>query len=367
LSEHAGIDGLFSPVSLGTLTLANRAVVAPMTRLSASEEGEATPRMRHYYEQFARGGWGLVETEATYIDEEHSQCRANQPGLATPRQRDAWRAIVNAVHAHGAAIFVQLQHAGALSETRRQRAESVAPSAVAPRGKKPLPIPRALTGEEIARIHDHFAHAARLAIDAGFDGVELHGANGYLVDQFLTDYTNQRTDGYGGPVVNRIRFAVEALRAIRRAVPAGFPVGVRVSQHKTADPDYTWAGGEADAVTIFRALAEAGASFVHVGGQNAPSRANGNGSLLSGIARRTTGLLVIANGGLQQPEHARALLGSGDADLISLARGALANPDWPRRVRSGHPLSPFDPEMLRPVATLDNADAWQHQQRMPGR
>jgi 2,4-dienoyl-CoA reductase-like NADH-dependent reductase (Old Yellow Enzyme family) len=357
LSDGIGVDRLFEPVSLGRLTLANRAVVAPMTRLSATAEGEVTPQMRRYYEQFARGGWGLVETEATYIDEEHSQCRANQPGLATARQRDAWRTIVDAVHDHGAPFFVQLQHAGALADARN-RAGAVAPSAVEPRSKTRLPIPRSLTHEGIARIHDHFARAAELAVEAGFDGVELHGANGYLVDQFLTDYTNRRTDDYGGAVANRIRFAVEAVRAIRRVVPPAFPVGVRVSQHKTADPDYTWPGGEADAVTIFAALAEAGATFLHCGGQNAPSRARMSGAILSGLARRITGVPVMANGGLHQPERARALVASGDADLVSLARGALANTDWPRRVLAGLPLSDFDRAMIRPAATLDNAEAW---------
>ena len=155
--------------------------------------------MQRYYEQFASGGWGLIETEATYIDEEHSQCRARQPGLATTRHRDAWRLVVNAVHAHGAAIFVQLQHAGALAEARRYCADTLAPSAIEPRSRHPLPIPRELTSTGIARIHEHFARAAGLAIEAGFDGVELHGANGYLVDQFLTDYTNHRTDEYRRP------------------------------------------------------------------------------------------------------------------------------------------------------------------------
>jgi 2,4-dienoyl-CoA reductase-like NADH-dependent reductase (Old Yellow Enzyme family) len=365
LSEHIGIDDLFVPVRLGTLTLANRMVVAPMTRVSATEEGEATAQMCRYYEQFARGGWGLIETEATYIDQEHSQCRARQPGLATPTHRDAWRSVVNAVHAHGAAIFVQLQHAGALAEVRRDCAPALAPSAVEPRSRKPLPIPRELTYGEIVRIHIHFAEAARFAVEAGFDGMELHGANGYLVDQFLTDYTNRRTDEYGGPTANRVRFAVETVQAVRRVVPADFPVGVRLSQHKSADPDYTWPDGESDAETIFRALVEAGATFLHIGGQSAPSRTRG-GCVLSGLARRLTGVVVIANGGLEEPTRATSLVASGGADLLSLARGALANPDWPRRVRHGLPLMTFDPAMIRPVATLDNADLWHRAQHHLG-
>ena len=359
--DRAAYD-LFSPISLGALALANRVVVSPMTRISATETGEATAQMQRYYEQFARGGWGLIETEATFIDEEHSQCRVRQPGLATASHRDAWRFVVNAVHGHGAAIFVQLQHAGALAEARRYRADALAPSAIKPRSRNPIPIPRALTTGEITRIHEHFAWAAERAVEAGFDGVELHGANGYLVDQFLTDYTNRRTDKYGGPIGNRIRFAVEVVQAVRRVVPTGFPVGVRLSQHKTADPDYTWPGGESDAETIFRSLVDAGASFIHVAGRNAPSCTRG-GCVLSELAKRVTRVVVIANGGLEEPTRARALIASGGADLVSLARGALANPDWPRRVQSALPLKPFDPAMIRPVATLDNAESWQRDRR----
>jgi 2,4-dienoyl-CoA reductase-like NADH-dependent reductase (Old Yellow Enzyme family) len=223
-------------------------------------------------------------------------------------------------------------------------------------------VPRALAPAEIARVHEHFARAAAIACDAGFDGVELHGANGYLIDQFLTDYTNRRTDEYGGAVVNRIRFAVEALLAVCAAVPAGFPVGVRLSQHKTAHPDYTWPGGEADALTIFRAVAAAGASFVHVGGQSAPACAYDSGRRLCALAREAPSMVVIANGGLDAPDRARALIAGGETDLVSIARGALANSDWPHRVVSGLPLKTFDPAMIRPEATLDRAEAWRREQ-----
>ena len=344
------------------MRLRNRAVVAPMTRTSATAAGDATPQMLRYYEAFARGGWGLVESEATYIDDEQSQCRAGQPGLATPRQRDAWRPLVDSVHAHGACIAVQLQHAGALAEMPRDGISSVAPSAVEPRSRQPLPMPRALTRGEIARIHEHFARAARLAVDAGFDAVELHGGNGYLIDQFLTPETNQRTDEYGGPISHRVRFAVEAVHAVRAAVPRTYPVGVRVTQHKSADPGYTWAGGEEDVRTIVGALVAAGASFVHVGGQSVPARANGSGPLVCALAKALGGATVIANGGLEVPERAGAMLAAGDADLVSMARGALANPDWPHRVASGLPLRRFDPAMIRPVATLDRAEAWRQEQ-----
>lgn len=352
---------LFSTIALGTVTLRNRTVVAPMTRVSATEDGHVTDRIVAYYDEFARGGWGLVETEGTYIDAEHSQCRSRQPGMATATHRNAWLKVVEAVHAHGAAIFIQLQHAGALAEARRYRSETVAPSAVAPRSPKPLPTPRELTQVEIARIQENFGRAAVRAVEAGFDGVELHGANGYLVDQFLTDYTNLRTDRYGGSIANRIRFACETVDVVRSAVPAGFPVGIRLNQGKTNDPAYEWPGGEAEACEIFRSIVAAGASFLHIAGLNAPHPARGR-LMLPDLAKSVTSVAVIANGGLDDPARAEALLTTGRADLVSLGRGALANPDWPRRVAAKAPLAAYDPAMIKPVPTLENTDTWRKQQ-----
>jgi 2,4-dienoyl-CoA reductase-like NADH-dependent reductase (Old Yellow Enzyme family) len=332
-----------------------------MTRISAADDGCATDPMVAYYQEFARGGWGLVETEGTYIDDEHSQCKYRQPGLATGAHREAWRRVVDAVHAAGAAIFVQLQHAGALAEARTYRPDTVAPAAVPPRSRHPLPVPRALAQDDIASICDGFGRAASRAVDAGFDGVELHGANGYLIDQFLTDYTNPRTDHYGGAASNRVRFAAEAVRAVRRAVPDGFPVGIRLSQGKTHDPQYVWPGGENEAATVFRTIAAAGASFVHIGGPGGSLSSIGRRTLIE-IAREVTDVVIIANGGLHEPGRAGALLQSGGADLIAIARGALANPDWPRRVAADRPLAPYDPAMILPAPTLEQAAEWRRRQ-----
>src|SRR5262245_44030295 len=160
---------LFAATDIGTVKVSDRTAVAPMTRVSAADDGSITGAMAEYYEEFARGGWGLVETEATYIDTTYSQCRDRQPGMATPAQRETWRRIVDAVHAHGAAIFMQLQHAGALAEVQRNGAGSVAPSAVPPRSPKALPLPRELSSGEVEQICDSFAGAAARAVEAGFD------------------------------------------------------------------------------------------------------------------------------------------------------------------------------------------------------
>jgi len=201
------------PIGLGAVELANRFAVAPMTRVSATPDGVPTSEMADYYAAFAEGGFGLVITEGIYPDSSYSQGYLNQPGLSTPSQVEGWREITGRVHAAGRRIVAQLMHAGAISQGNPHSAELVGPSAVQPKGEMmpeyggqgSWPMPRALTAGEIEEVIAGFAAAAVRAYDAGFDGVEIHGANGYLLDQFLTVYTNQRTDTYGGPVANRIR------------------------------------------------------------------------------------------------------------------------------------------------------------------
>lgn len=206
-----------------------------------------------------------------------------------------------------------------------------------------------------------FVGAAIRAYRAGFDGVEVHGANGYLIDQFLTDYTNLRTDGYGGPVGNRVRLAAEVVAAIRAEVGPGFLVGIRLSQAKVNDFGYRWPGAAHDAEVIFTAAAEAGASYLHIASEGRDWREAAlldGGVTITGLARRVTGLPVIANGGLHDLARAARVLDDGHADLLSLARGALANPDLPNRLAQGLELFTFDDEMLQPMATLSNADRW---------
>jgi 2,4-dienoyl-CoA reductase-like NADH-dependent reductase (Old Yellow Enzyme family) len=202
------------------------------------------------------------------------------------------------------------------------------------------------------------------AKEIGFDGVEVHGANGYLLDQFLTRYTNQRADEYGGPVANRIRLTAEVIRAIRDAVGHDFCVGVRLSQTKVNDVEYRWPGGAQDAEVIYRAVADAGVSYLHIASEGRDwihTATLDNGTTLTALAREVTGLPVIANGGMHQPDQAAQVLAEGHADVLSLGRGALANPDFPTRLAEGAPLEQFDYEMLHPLATLDNAERWRQQ------
>jgi 2,4-dienoyl-CoA reductase-like NADH-dependent reductase (Old Yellow Enzyme family) len=365
---------LLQPIALAGLALRNRIVVAPMTRISATDEGVPTARMASYYSDFAHGGFGLIITEGIYPDQAHGQGYVRQPGLVTRAQTDAWRGVTENVHRAGGLIVAQLMHAGALSQCLDQ---TIAPSAVLPHGEKmsayrgagPFPLPRAMSREQIALAIAQFARAARNAEEAGFDGIEIHGANGYLIDQFLTDYTNVRDDEYGGDVTGRVRFAAEVLRCAKEAVADRLPIGIRLSQTKVNDFTYRWPGGRADAECIFAAVRDAGAAYVHLASEgrdwHETARLSRDGPTITEVARQVAGVLVIANGGMHEPALAESLLRDGHADLVSLGRGALANPDWPRRLAAGLLFEGFDDGMLEPLASLEQMDRWRAYEGTP--
>ncbi|MGW5385528.1 oxidoreductase [Nocardia sp. NPDC003963] len=363
------IHPVLSEVRIGALRLRNRAVVAPMSRVSTAGDGVPTAAMAEYYARFAAGGFGLITTEGTYIDAEFSQAYPDQPGIVTGQQIDAWRAVTDEVHAAGGAIALQLMHAGALVQGNRHSDRSIAPSAVRPKGVKmaayggegPFGLPGAATLADIRRILGGFAAAAERARVAGFDAVEIHGANGYLVDQFLTDYTNSRDDEYGGDPAGRVRFAVEVAGSARAAVGPEFPVGLRLSQTKVNDFGYRWSGA-AEAETIFRAVAGAGVDYLHLASEGRDwyeTAVLDTGETVTRLARSITGLPVIANGGMHAPDLARRVLGEGHADLVALGRGALANPDWPRVVATDARPVDFDRAMLEPAVTLAGQASWE--------
>ncbi|MFN3006580.1 NADH:flavin oxidoreductase [Mycolicibacterium wolinskyi] len=354
---------------VGTLTLDNKFAVAPMTRVSATPDGAATTEMADYYRDFARGGFGLLLTEGIYTDITHSQGYLNQPGLATDAHVQAWRPVTDGVHAHGVPIVAQLMHAGALSQGNAHGAGTVAPSAITPRGTMldeyggsgRWPTPQEMTRDEIDTVVSSFGDAAVRAQAAGFDGVEVHAANGYLLDQFLTVYTNTRDDEYGGGVANRIKLAARVLSEIRNRVAEGFLVGVRLSQTKVNDFTYRWPGGAADAEIIFATLAGTGADYLHIASEGRDfidTARFSDGRTITALAREVSGLPVMANGGMHDLRQASDVLEGGHADLLSVGRGALANPDLPRRVAAGEDLERFDHEMLSPMATIANARNW---------
>lgn len=353
---------LFRPLQLKGISLSNRLVVAPMTRISATPEGVPTETMVRYYQRFARGGFGLVITEGIYTDQAYAQGYTGQPGLSDLVQANAWQPVVEAVHAAGGRIFAQLMHAGALSQANRFRSDSVGPSAIQPKGMQmslyggegAYRLPRAMTDVDIDEAVKGFARAAKWACEvAGFDGLEIHGANGYLLDQFLTDYANRRTDVWGGELENRARLSVEVARAVRDAVGDRVPVGIRISQAKVNDFEHKWGDGADGAAMVFRRLVTAGLDYIHVTELEAwrPAFQDSDLSLASHARRAAPGITIIANGGLDNPDRAAQVLNEG-ADLIAIGKGALANPGWPNQVAERRPLRLFDPTLLAPLGTI---------------
>ncbi|MCC5036119.1 alkene reductase [Streptomyces sp. WAC 00631] len=332
---------LFSSYRLGGLTLPNRVVMAPMTRVRAAAGGLATPSMAAYYAQRATAG--LIVSEGVQPSVV-GQSNPGTPGLHTDEQVASWRQVTDAVHVSGGRIFAQLMHGGRVSHPATTGLQPVGPSAVpatgnvfTPSGPQPAPVPRALTADEVPEHARSYADAARRAVDAGFDGVELHGANGYLISQFLSSNANLRTDRYGGGIAGRIRFAVEAAAATADAVgPAR--TGIRLSPGGGF-----WGVEETDAAELNTALltelARLGLAYVHL-------EATAGEEVLRELRKTWPGTLImnptLPMGPRQTgPAEARHWLGPG-ADLISFGRGFIANPDLVERLRADLPLAPVD-------------------------
>lgn len=356
---------ILTPYDIKNFTLRNRLAVAPMTRVSATQTGVVTDTMARYYERFAKGGFGLVITEGIYTDRFFSQGYPFQPGLTDTEQTLAWRAVTDRVHVEETAIFAQIMHAGALSQGNRFNQCTAAPSAIRPKGEQmrfyygegKYPVPTAMTDENIADAIAGFAQAAkRSVLDAGFDGVEIHGANGYLLDQFLTDYTNHRNDRWGGNTQQRIGLILEVIKTVRETVGA-FPVGVRISQGKVNDFGHKWSNGEDDAEVIFGSLKDAGVDYIHVTEYEAwqPAFPCSSESLVALARRHAPGVVLIANGGLHDEEHFDAVRADG-ADILAIGKAALANPDYPNRLADRRPLAAFDASILGPIANIKESE-----------
>ncbi|MET9352744.1 alkene reductase [Streptomyces sp. NPDC006617] len=335
------MTSLFDSYRLGDLTLPNRMVMAPMSRVRAAEGGLATPSMATYYAQRATAG--LIVSEGVQPSLV-GQSNPGTPGLHTDEQVAAWRPVTAAVHANGGRIFAQIMHGGRVSHPDTTGLLPVGPSAVpavgevfTPTGPQPVPMPRALETAEVPEQARSYAEAARRAVDAGFDGVELHGANGYLISQFLSSNANLRTDRYGGPVAHRIRFAVEAVSATVEAVGAD-RTGIRLSPAGTF-----WGVEETEVLDLYTELltelASLGIAYVHL-------EATADEDLLVALRRVWPGTLVMnpvlpmgpKQTGRDDADH---WLGLG-ADLISFGRGFIANPDLVERLRTGLPVAPVD-------------------------
>lgn len=335
---------LFSSVRVGALTLPNRFVMAPMTRGRATADGVPTPRMAGYYG--SRAAAGLLVTEATAVAAE-GRGWLNAPGIHSDAQRAAWRPVTSAVHAAGGRIFLQLWFMGRVSHPDfLGGAQPVGPSPIAakgeahtPNGKRPYVVPRELSKAEIARIVQQYANAARAARGAGFDGVEIHAANGYLPDQFLRDCSNQRTDEYGGSPANRARFLLEVTQAVAAAwTPAR--VGVRISP----TGNYNDMQDSNPAVTfthVARAMNDLGLAYLHVSEPLPGSPMHVPLPPVTPAIRKAYRGTLIVNGGYDAAKAEQALA-DGAADLVAFGVPFLANPDFVRRVRTAAAMNAPD-------------------------
>ena len=351
---------LNTPIKLGHHTLNNRVVLPPLTRQRSAQPGDIpTDLMAEYYRQ--RAGAGFMVSEGTQI-EPRGQGYAWTPGIYSAAQIDGWRKVTDAVHAEGGVIFAQLWHVGRVSHNALQPggAAPVAPSAIQAMQAKAFietgpgvgeliqpPVPRALSVVEIEALVAYYAQAARNALDAGFDGVEIHSANGYLVNQFISAHSNQRDDDYGGSLHNRLRFLREIVEAVCKVVgPAR--LGVRFSPLFSGtdqdrvyiglveeDPHHTYI----EAIKVLEASGIAYVSIAEADWDNAPVLPD---TFREAVRSTFSGRIIYA--GRYTAERGAALVGAGLADLIAFGRPFIANPDLPQRIFNGWSLNPLREE-----------------------
>ncbi|HEV3426325.1 MAG TPA: alkene reductase [Paraburkholderia sp.] len=330
------MNTLFESVSVGRYTLQNRLVMAPMTRSRAQPDGTPGALAVEYYAQ--RASVGLIVTEGTQPSADGQGYLAT-PGIYTDAHVTGWKAITSAVHAKGGHLFIQLMHAGRMShpDNTPHHRQAVAPSAIAPgagmftaQGMQDIPVPRAMSVEEIQQTVADFAFAARRAIEAGADGVEIHGANAYLVQQFIAPSSNTRTDEYGGTIENRARFAIEVATAIAREIGAD-RTAIRLSPGMAL-----WGIDEGDeGPTLYRYLVgelnKLGLAYLHIAHQ-------GNEALLKDIRKIWTGTLILNRPGRPR-EQVGADANARVADLEAYGAMVLANPDFVERIRTNAPMN----------------------------
>lgn len=341
---------VLAPIHLAGMQLRNAVAVSPMSRMQANEDGTPSAEMAEYYARFARSGAGLVFSEALYVDDVASRAYFRQPGLVTQAQAYGWRKITDAVHEAGGRIIAQLQHGGRLAEPELNQAHLSSFDGVAAgntwQTNRPNKAARGATVDEIDRIVQAFANAARRAIDAGFDGVEIHGARGYLVDDFLSASTNKRDDDYGGSLDGRLKFPSDVVSAVRAAIGC-FPLSFNLSLYKMDDVTYKPPGGEAEIRHIVKSLRGSGADVIHVSTRNVLADEPWGRSLAATVKAAALDCAVIANGGIKTLEAAEAALGTAGASMVAVARAYLANPDWINRSRQQFPLQKYKPGLER--------------------
>jgi len=369
---------LFSPIKIAGMELSNRVVMAPMTRSFCGPSGVPSGAVADYYAARAAGGCGLIVTEGTVINMTDAHGYGGIPAICNDAQQAGWQRVTDAVHRAGGKIAIQLWHTGRLGHSRAMGGgQPLAPSALAADGMFkdfgdretlaadiPYEQPQAMSVEQIEQTCGEFAEAARRAKLAGFDAVELHGANGYLIHAFMNAQSNRRTDQFGGDMMGRSEFAVRVIQAVRVTI-GDLPLCIRLSQHAVNDYGWvTWADQE-ELEHCLQRLRAAGIDFFHSSGYRLEAPAFADGETFVSALKRLGGLPAIGSGGitysnttaesfagevaeLTDPAACESAIEQGECDLVAVGRAMIANPDWASKVGAGNwrDLVPFNAGML---------------------
>lgn len=338
-------DKLFEPVTIGAWNLKTRTAMAPMTRCFADDQtGVVGEDVVEYYRKRAADGIGLIITEGVVISP-RGKGNPGVPGIYSPAQIESWKKVTDAVHSEGGTIIAQIWHVGRV--THHELAGGLPPQApsaiqaegVVPRFRKPYDVPEEMTTGDIQEVIAQYAQAAKNAIEAGFDGVEIHGAHGYLIDQFNSDVSNHRTDKYGGDLAGRLTFMKEVLRAVIDAIGADRTL-IRFSALKMDNPDYMWEDPEAAIQTFLAAFNEVGVTMIHPSTMNFTQVIADNKTLHQLVRKHWKGIIVGV--GSLDAETAEKALEEGTIDVAAFGRPLIANPDFLHRVQQDESLVTYD-------------------------
>ncbi|WP_457575410.1 oxidoreductase [Desulfomarina sp.] len=350
-------DKIFSTFTIKNFTLKNRIGVAPMTRMSASPDGIPRQDVFDFLVRRAENGAAIVYTEAILTDYESAQGYPGQARIVTQKQIDAWKPVVRKIQQEGSIAILQMFHCGRMSWPEvNPAARTVAPSAIAPAQDNPLtespyPIPEMMSRFDISHVITGFVETARGAIEAGFDGVEIHGAHGYLISQFLSWYSNGRDDEYGGSTENRFRFFHEIIQAVRKVVPDNRLLTARVSNWGIADMDVSLFDSKEDYQKTISLLSREPVDAISVSTYEYSQPAFKTDRNMAQLTREITDLPLLICGGIHDRASAENSL--GDADIILVGKSLLLNPDWIDDVRAGKDLKRYNSEEAAVAYTPD--------------
>jgi len=342
------IDTLFSPFQLKNHILKNRIGVAPMTRMSSLKDSVPRQDVLDFLVRRAENNAAIVYTEAIVTDYESAQGYPGQARLTTQRQIEAWQPVVRAIQEHGSIAIMQMFHCGRMAWPEVNPANRIiSPSPLTPKQDNPLtgepyPVPDEMSRFDIEHVINGFVETAKGAIEAGFDGIEIHGAHGYLINQFLSSYSNQRSDRYGGSIENRYRFAHEIIQAVRPVVPEDRLLIFRISNWGVADMEVSLYSSKEEYQHIIKLLSSEPIDAISVSTYNFTLKAFGTELNMAQITCEVTDLPIMICGGIYDRASADEAL--EDADIILSAKSILLNPNWVADLQAGKPMDAYASE-----------------------